>query len=180
MLKYIDSWEENPYTLFKPEYEWLVGVVQSRGIRSVLEFGPGSSTFAFLENGCALWSVENNPEWLVMHRETFSGFPNVHLGGYEVLADLVLDEIPNRRFDCAFVDAPNGGHYFQYHSRLSSLDFARTRTNLIFIHDANRPKEIRSIEYMHDKGWVIREICPVSERGFVLLERDDNWLPIMR
>jgi hypothetical protein len=180
MLKYIDSWEENAYTLYKPEYEWLAGIVQSLGIRSVLEFGPGSSTYAFLESGCEIWSLENNPEWLINAREQFSGFTNVHLYGYEIEADLALDEIPGGKFDCAFVDGPNGIDYFIYHSRLCSLDYARTRTNLIFLHDARRPKEIRSIEYMHDKGWAIRETCPVSERGFVLLERNESWKPIVR
>jgi hypothetical protein len=180
MLKFIDRWEENPYTLNKAEYTWLANIAETLGIKSVLEFGPGSSTFAFLEHGCEIWSLENNLEWLAKHRETLIEFSNVHLAGYEVVADLVLDGIPNRRFDCAFVDAPNGGDYFKYHSRLCSLDFARTRTDLIFLHDANRPKEIRSIEYMHDKGWAIRDNCPDSERGFVLLERDDGWKPIMR
>src|SRR5207253_6621461 len=49
-FRFITRWEENDWALRTPEYAWLVDCAARHGIRTVLEFGPGSSTFAFLEN----------------------------------------------------------------------------------------------------------------------------------
>ncbi len=175
--KYLDAWDSNPYTLNKEEYKWLVEKVTSLGIKSVLEFGPGSSTWAFLEQECSVWTLENDPEWHDLAVERSREHWDVHPLLYKVTADLVVPELRDGPFDCAIVDGPNGGDYFKRYSRLCSFELARSRTGLIFAHDANRKKEMNSILYLEDKGWRVVDKCPVSERGFLLLQKQDSWSP---
>jgi hypothetical protein len=53
------------------------------GKRRILEFGPGHSTYAWIEAGCEVVSLENHDGWRAEKVEEFNMYPQVHIGKYE-------------------------------------------------------------------------------------------------
>ena len=54
-------------TITPREYLDLVEFVRQNRFESVLEFGPGVSTYAFLENDCEVYTFEHDPKWLNLY-----------------------------------------------------------------------------------------------------------------
>lgn len=91
------------------DYGVIVDVVRRLGARSVLEFGPGSSTLALVEGGAArIDACEDDDHWLGVYRERLERrFPGVvHLHAYEH-DDLMIPAVHGRRYDLALVDGPH-------------------------------------------------------------------------
>lgn len=56
-----------PYTSWSistQEYELLKTWCAEHGVKRVMEFGPGASSYAFLEMGCQLVSYEHDEAWI--------------------------------------------------------------------------------------------------------------------
>lgn len=125
---------------------------------TALEFGPGESTFAFLDGPSGIIvSLESDPYWAEHWRKRI--LPHVgknewYLYPYENTAEVVVYG-PWRKctFDIALVDAPYGGNSARrvIHdnrpdlSRFNTLQWALEHAKVVLLHDADRPRERNSI-----------------------------------
>lgn len=150
--KYLHRVRFGSYSIGRNDYQELVRFVRENKIKAVLEFGPGGSTWAFLENDCQVWSGEYTKDYYHAAKEEFKEFPNVHLFHVKLTHFLDIPEIKGKRFDLCFVDAPVG-RYYLYFSRLNSCLFAMQVTDTIILHDIHRIKEQMTLRFFQDMGW---------------------------
>lgn len=142
----------------KEEYEILMDA--SKGMDLVLEFGPGSSTFAFIEAGVKqIISCEYQQEWMDYLQRQFQDYDNVELvpfNGYLYpLSILYLDDL---KFDMIFVDSPIGLHgrksprfeNYEDCSRWNTLNWAVEHSDCVYLHDAHREGETNSLNKLKD------------------------------
>lgn len=134
----------------REDYSALLEI--ARGHYSVLEFGPGISTFAFIEAGAqVIDSYEHAEKWRRDARLKFREYPQVRIFSYENIPYLLG---PDRRYNIAFVDSPSGGknssriiHPGQDGlSRYNTLKYALDRSDIVLLHDADREDEQNSIK----------------------------------
>jgi hypothetical protein len=107
-----------PYELYPVERHWwsmadygaVLGTVRALEARTVLEFGPGSSTLAIIEGGATrITSCEDDPKWLAVHRSRigreFAGI--LELVAYTWRDPLSIPAIDHRVYDLAMIDGPH-------------------------------------------------------------------------
>ena len=155
-------------TLYRPslsltveDYNCLVAIAQQLQPKRVLEFGPGYSTYAWIEAGVPeIVSLECRDEWRKEKEREFSEFPNVSVQPYwnEAPQARVPEDIGN--FDLAFVDSPRGqpnksaiklpGQ--QDCNRLNTLVKAMSLSPISLLHDAARVYERNSLAEMSKLG----------------------------
>ncbi len=146
------------------DYDWLVAFCLNNGIEEVWEFGPGDSTYAFLDAECKITSAESDPEWRQRMEERFLGEEGVTVIAYLNEPGCGLAACPEL-VDLIFVDGPpawNGG------SRCHTLAWAITHGRRVILHDAKRAGEMALLASV-PSDWSIRHIP--TERGMALLER---------
>lgn len=161
MLKYLDStFVIQPATVQRDEYLFLVEYVKERHIKTVLEFGPGISTWAFLENDCEITSLEYNDLFYDCAFETFKEFDKVEIVRYN--DEPVITLLLSGEFDVAFVDSPVGVK--KNFARLNTCMFASQRTKRILLHDSRRVGEQLTQMVFTELGWNVIEVCS-SQRG---------------
>jgi hypothetical protein len=161
------------YSVNHKEYDYLVAIIRKLGIINILEFGPGVSTFAFLENNCKIWSLEYNDEWL----EKFSGIvksPAVKMYKFDNKPYISVGKVDNMSFDLGFIDSPTGGCFINY-CRLSSALYASYRCKYIIIHDADRKGEKNTISVLREMGWKTIE----AKHRLHVLKKTNGILPIV-
>lgn len=149
-------------SITKQEYEYLVRLVEANNFQNILEFGPGVSTYAFLENKCNIWSLEDIPYWFEINSKRFDGNDLVKLFLYNKDKDIDIKDIDNIKFDMAFVDGPCGSKSF---SRILSCNYASKRTNIFLLHDCNRQAEKDTLEIFSKEGWKIKIIEKGKKNG---------------
>ena len=132
----------------RDEYFFLKQVAKDNEIKNVIEFGPGTSTQAFVKNNCEIYSFESNDRWLYFYRDKFKNNDKVHLIKFE--DNNSYDDILKNSFDIAVVDGPVGKKEF---SRMSSCLIASKVTDNILMHDASRKGEQDTIKYFIEQGW---------------------------
>lgn len=133
------------------EYLYLVEFIKRNGFKSILEFGPGVSTYAFLENNCDVYTFEHNPMWFNSYRREFVNFDNVHVSEYDAENEtLYLPQIKEKTFDMAFIDAPPGGRDL---ARLKTCSAASKYTGVFILHDCGRADEKAILNVFERKGW---------------------------
>lgn len=127
------------FTLYPQEARWwsfadygaLLDIVVRLRPRTVLEFGPGSSTLAIVEGGAQrVECYEDDPKWIAAHAPRFAGLPIV-LRHYTHADPIVLSEMGDRRFDFGFVDGPR-----ETDTRGVEIAYALARCAAIACHDA--------------------------------------------
>ena len=150
------------------EHRFLQAFVRASAVRTVLEFGPGRSTEAFLETGCRVWSLEHDPKWLAAAEATLGGRAGLTLRLFRNGAELAVPELDGLRFDLAFVDGPPSALYADF-ARLNAMRFAAARADVLMLHDARRPHERNTLEVMKDGGWDVRLV--ETGRGLAVLTR---------
>lgn len=135
----------------------------AKGANSVVEFGPGYSTFAFIEAGVKeIVGLEHDDKWFDKQTERFKDYPQVSIKRYwnEAPVARVPKDVSNRRFDIAFVDSPKG--YFSARvihpgqedcSRLNTCLAALALAPVVYLHDALRPLERGTLGYLHRIGF---------------------------
>ena len=156
-------------TITPREYLYLVEFVRQNCFKSVLEFGPGLSTYAFLENNCEVYTFEHDPKWFKVYSREFARFGNVHVCQYEVKDEtLYLPQIEGKSFDMAFVDAPLGGRDL---SRLKTCEAASKHTAVFILHDCRRADERAILNIFERMGWKT-EIVAIG-RGLGICHRKD-------
>lgn len=92
------------------DYGAVLGTVRALEARTVLEFGPGSSTLALVEGGATkIDTCEDDPKWLEVHRSRlgrkFGGVVEVH--AYTWRDPLEIPALEGRRYDMALIDGPH-------------------------------------------------------------------------
>lgn len=139
---------------------------QAQGVVGVLEFGPGGSTFAFIEAGAqSIVTCEHDGAWLEKAKKRFAGHPQVEVLRYRNEPQVTVEGMGNWHFDLAFVDAPAGNRHRieqpgqEGRSRLNTLLYALDRAAVALLHDAHRPGERASLEWLRAHGHTV-EILP--------------------
>lgn len=134
------------------EYEIIYNI--SLGLNTVLEFGPGSSTWAFIEaNVKEIISYEFDKKWLEETKTRFNGLVDIRYFDHTRFPLTVDDDIENRKFDLILVDSPIGLHGkktprfagYENCSRWNTLEWASRHTDHILLHDSHREGEQESI-----------------------------------
>lgn len=106
-----------PYALYPEARHWwslrdygaVLGVMRELQPKTVLEFGPGSSTLALLEGGAThIDTCEDHPDWAKTYRERLvAKRPDiVTLHDYTWSDPLRVPSLAERRYDLAFIDGP--------------------------------------------------------------------------
>jgi predicted O-methyltransferase YrrM len=172
-MRYLDQMSFTPAAITRQEYLFLAEFTRCNGVQTVLEFGPGVSTYAFLESHCAIYSFEHNPVWLARYSEQFEGWARVHVHQYDAKQEmLALPPIENVPIDMAFIDAPAGG---PPPSRRNTCMAASRHTDIFLLHDARRVGEQATLAIFRKKGWQC-EVLPFG-RGIAICQRRSCVIP---
>lgn len=107
-----------PFALYPEARHWwsledygaVLGTVRALEPRTVLEFGPGSSTLALVEGGArSIDSCEDDPKWFGVHRcrigVKYYGLLALH--AYTWADPLTIPVIDDRHYDLALIDGPH-------------------------------------------------------------------------
>ena len=130
------------WAIERMEFRWLSRWCQEQGIRKVLEFGPGSSSYAFVGAGCDLHSYEADATWLKKHQ--------LNLGIRTSLSLLSDDSLPTTSElpfipDVVMVDGPAYRQGDAY-SRRKECAWAMDLCGRFFLHDTKRVGERATLE----------------------------------
>ena len=144
------------------EYEILFNA--AKGKQSVLEFGPGASTWAFIDaNVPKIVSCEFKKKWYQKAEKEFK--KRIQLLHFEpTQMPLQIPELENTQFDLVFVDSPPGVqtkhaiHIPNYEgfSRINTLLFALGCSDTIFLHDVHREGEQASLQLVKRLGYHVK------------------------
>jgi hypothetical protein len=109
---------DGPFVLYPVAKHWwslndyaaVLGTVRALAARTVLEFGPGSSTLALVEGGATtIDTCEDDPKWLDVYRRRlgmkFAGV--VEVRAYTWADPLTIPAIDGNRYDLALIDGPH-------------------------------------------------------------------------
>jgi predicted O-methyltransferase YrrM len=165
------------YSLSPAEYDFLAEDASRRSIKTVLEFGPGISTFAFLSAKVTeIISLEYNKDWVDTYTKTFKENKNVTVVHFENTPYLDIKIANKRKFDAAFIDSPTGGMYRKF-SRINSMLYASARSDLLYMHDADRGAEQRTIAVLQELGW--DEVAYGPKRKIVVLKKKNTIYKVL-
>lgn len=136
------------------------------GAEHVLEFGPGFSTYAFLEAGCQVVTLEHSPYWHGKAQHRFKDDERVKIVPYMNLRVIYAPKVEGMRFDLAFVDSPQGvskpGHVVHRGqeglSRYNTMRFALEAAPVVLLHDANRRGERATLKKLVGAGYRVELI----------------------
>jgi hypothetical protein len=170
-------WTPNQRTLTKTDHDHIVAL--GKGVNSVLEFGPGYSTFAWIEAGVpTIVGLEHDDKWFDVQTERFTDYPQVKIDKYwnEAPAARVPEGLGD--FDIAFVDSPKGyiGGRAQLPgqedcSRLNTCLAALMHAPVVYLHDAIRPLERASLTRLEALGHKVEWVAaPVKWK-----QQDDSY-----
>jgi len=126
------------FKLYPVERHWwsfadhraVLSVTRRIQARSVLEFGPGSSTLALIEGGATrIDCCEDNDHWLDVYRERLQKrFPDVvRIHKYTASLPLTIPDVELRRYDLALIDGPHQDH------RPAVLDYCCDRCEIVLM-----------------------------------------------
>lgn len=170
-----------PFELYPAEKHWwsyadygaVLGTVRALAPRTVLEFGPGSSTLALVEGGArSIDALEDDPTWLAVHRNRlgrkFAGLVELH--AFTWADPLTIPTIDARRYDLALIDGP-----FDTPRRPAVLEYCLQRCRAVLIptedHKVKSPPlrpHIERLAGVFDASVEIVETGPLSG-AFALL-----------
>jgi hypothetical protein len=152
------------------DLDLLRRLVKQFAVQTVVEFGPGRSTYVFLNEGCRVWSYEYDPKYLAKITKALGTHERLTLQPF-VNASQVTFEPPPGKVDLVFVDSPS-----QHHSpgmpKTCRLDVTLAATRLsdrILLHDAKRPGEKGTSAELVRRGWT--SVFLKSQLGMFLFER---------
>jgi hypothetical protein len=137
----------NPGSLTEKDWIFIKSVIQSYGIKSVLEFGTGISTLLLKGIGVQVVSYETMESWIAKVKAADSSLDIRYWNGHEI-----KEALP--KFDFAFMDGPSGAQ-----NREWSTKYASEHADIVIIHDASR---------MHERTWQTRYLkdkFELSARG---------------
>lgn len=164
-----------------PLEDYNILLREAKGKKSVLEFGPGFSTFAFIEAGVErILCCEYLDQWIEHGKERFKDYPQVEIIRFLNEPEAKAD-IGDEQFELALVDSPKG--YKQARvvhpgqedcSRLNTCLLALKHAPVVLLHDAARPLERGTLGRLSQLGHKIRFYTDASQGGMARIERRDE------
>ena len=96
-------------TLTKPDYDFFLAEAQRLQPKRVVEFGPGYSTFAWIEAGVPeIVGLEHDQYWFDAQEARFADFPSVSIRAYRDVPPVATYPKDIGTFDIALVDSRKG------------------------------------------------------------------------
>lgn len=157
-------------SISKQEFDFILETLQKYNIKTVLEFGPGSSTHAFVKHNCKILSVENNKQFLDKNKQIFADYNDIEFFLNDQNNITILkNKINNQQFDLCFVDGPRADlQQYKLFNRIDSYVLASLYSKYILCHDSKRHKDRNSINLLFDPNiYHIEEF--ESSRGLTLI-----------
>lgn len=140
----------SPFDLYREETSWwsfadhgtTLSVVRRLRPRTVLEFGPGSSTLALIEGGAErIDCCEDDPVWFTLYCHRLEDvYPRVvRMRPYQWSSDLRIQGLRDT-YDMALIDGPRALAH-----RPAAIRFAAARcTHLLIPLEEGEPNHLRS------------------------------------
>lgn len=111
------------------DYGAVLAVMARLKPRTVLEFGPGSSTLALVEGGAIrIDSCEDDADWMATNRKLLAAHLAVELHAYTWADPLTITRLQDRRYDLALIDGPQDEH-----RRPACIEFALARSRNVMV-----------------------------------------------
>jgi hypothetical protein len=160
-----------------PAEDYAILLREAMGKKSVLEFGPGFSTYAFIEAEVPrILCLEYLDKYFDFAKERFKDFPQVEIGRFWDEPD-ARGEVEGQ-FDLALVDSPKGyagartAHPGQKDcSRLNTCLLALKHSPVVLLHDAYRPLERGTLGRLSAMGHKVSFYKEASRTGVARIER---------
>ena len=148
------------------EYYYLYNFVKQNNIKNIVEFGPGTSTFAFLETDphINIVTLETSRKWKKYYDAKFQRYRNIKVVLFKNGRQIRLPKGCRSSFEMAFVDGPPARGETKGPARMQACEFCENITNLIMFHDAEREGERKTLEIMKEKGWKVK-FAPVKNEN---------------
>ena len=161
-----------------PREDYAILLREAEGKKSVLEFGPGFSTYAFIEAGVPrILGCEYLDKWFAFAKERFKDHPQVEVVRFYDEPEARAD-IGDERFDLALVDSPKGYagartiHPGQEDcSRLNTCLLALQHAPIVLLHDAARPLERGTLGRLNQLGHKVKFYPDGSKSGMARIDR---------
>lgn len=152
------------------EYEIIKDIIKKHNIKTVLEFGPGTSTQIFIEENCDILSIENNVDYINLYRKKFMLHKNLEIIFNDQNNIIVIkNQLKNKKFDLCFVDGPRADRdQYKMFNRIDSYILAKDYGKYILCHDSKRKKDRNSINLVFNTDEYFIEDLE-SERGLTLI-----------
>jgi len=152
------------WSIDEKEEEWIRKVIESEKIKSVVEFGAGESTKLFASAVNQVLSFESDSKFA----EKLTKFSNVDI----IVGSLHKEiEIPDSKFDLAFVDGPPAMGVTKGKARFHPTVAAIQLSDRVMIHDTKRIGEQNTIAELFENEQWVRSECPNSKRGLTLFTK---------
>lgn len=168
------------FKLFPQEAHWwsandyghVVDTTQAIGAKTVLEFGPGSSTLSLIEGGAlSIDACEDNEHWAKVHEERIAKrFPSiVRIVPYVWNDPLTIKAIEGRSYDMALIDGPHGTP-----ARPAVLRYCLTRCKSVLMccedyYGRGLREEARVIAMRYGRSFTVTETGPLAG-SFALIQ----------
>lgn len=153
-------------SLTKIEFEILQKIINNNNIKSVLEFGPGTSTVFFKNMKCNIDSYEYVQKYMDYYKKIYNIDSTIF---YDVPG---LNIITDKMYDLSLVDSPKGTKHL---SRYNTLHYAISSSKIVIIHDCHRSGEKESIQKIMNDNPDIKCHIYNTEKGLCLLyNKKDN------
>jgi len=155
----------NDWGIGADDYDWLVDWCRARGVRRVVEFGPGDSTLAFLDAGCTVLSAEHDEGWRKLATDRFALDAGVTITAFRDEPGCAM-ATPDWKPDLVFVDGPpSSGPNGRWHT----LRWGLLHADTVVLHDAHRETETVLLSGLFDEEWSVTTIP--TEKGLALIQR---------
>ena len=172
-MKYLTK-ARSGFGLRGAELSCLLSVVKSKGIKSVLEFGPGVSTAVLAGANCKVKSLEPDPNHFAERKRQLE-HQNIEVHYFQS-GHPVVTSLAEASYDLGFITGPSCQQY-SFISRVDAIQYAASRCRFLLLHDTKRAKEQRGIEYLKQSGWQVDQHFD-TERGLTLLSQSQRITPI--
>jgi len=156
----INSIEWSGWTLDPTDWVVLRDVLIERKVRSVFEFGSGTSTVLFDRMGLKVVSYETNKSWKIKMDRRTTNKVNIRLWGGRCPLNIA------EHYDLALIDGPIGGE----NREVSYKSVFESNIPLVACHDSHRDADRKWID-KYFKGWKTIAVNHESIQGIVILER---------
>lgn len=146
-------------------YAGVVGVVLRLRPERVLEFGPGTSTRAFVEAGVSkIDTCEDSLEYYRRALVDMAKFPSVTVHKYVLRPGLPISipALDGERFDLGFIDGPFGPE-----NRPPAFRYALARCKMVLCHDARETHVLPFLRTLEAEGHAVELIETPGMLGLI-------------
>lgn len=167
-------------TLTPADYNIFLAEAQRLQPKRVVEFGPGYSTFAWIEAGVPeIVGLEHDQYWFDAQKARFADFPSVSIRAYRDVPPVAEYPDDIGEFQLALVDSPKGYEAarvvhpgLEDCSRCNTLLAALELAPVVLLHDAKRPLERNSLKRAEQAGHHVEYINSEGSYGVARVVRD--------